>query len=248
MIDYDELHREMVNTPPVGPRHCFIYVAGPTSDGKDHVYELRGRRYFELLQEQYEIWAKAEVVAGVEVVGHTPRVLIGNSTQMPPCPNEIMFQVMPCPPTDEGVSLYEEYVETATLISDVTADVFKIGEWGDDGAGGKAGKTVPMANWEWWYRDEVQNRFLRILKLSAVITTSWAELVRPLEILTNRPVIHLPDWHDEDEGPFWETWTDHVMREVVRQQCILHPEHFKLVRQSRWKRFVNWFLVREAKR
>lgn len=243
MIDYSELRREMVNTPPM-KRPCIRYAAGPSSDGKDEIYKLRGIRFFELFREQYEIWAEVERATGVEIKGHEAQVYIGSAVKLPPCRDEILFQVMPLPPTDEGVSLYEEYTNTACLVADVTGDVFKIGEWGGDGAGSKAGKTIPITNWEYWYREDIQDRFLRILKMSAVITTSWAELVRPLEILTGRPVIHLPDWHDENEQPFMDTWLQLVMPEVFRQQRILHPEYFK--KRSLWKKFVDWFLVRKA--
>jgi hypothetical protein len=159
------------------------------ANNEDAAY-LRGSVYFAALRAAY-IMNKYRWRHG--------RVHIGFKGSEKPCPDEILYFVMP---TGEGTvnNLTRRSECGMPVIADVTADVLGLTQPSEAmREAGRKGSTEE--SWLFWRREDVLRDFEQCLKLSTVITTSWPELVQPLACF-GKPVIHLPDMDAEDPNAF----------------------------------------------
>jgi len=135
-----------------------------------------------------------------------PRVTDG----VPPCPDEILFIVMP---GDVSIATYLELRRRRGWVTvvDVTADVLGLITQDDysDEMREAAKHNAPGAG-EWWSRPESQDALVRSLRAAHVVTTSWEDLVSPLCDLIGQDgcVFHLPDLRPNRESHrrFVNTW------------------------------------------
>lgn len=175
---------------------CLRYLAS----SEDWVHQLRGIRYFENMATRYE------------QLGTTARVNVTTEVEVPPCPAEVMFVSMP---TGQGESLENllAYADEATLIVDVTADVYGASPESMHeflrGVAKEAG--IPQSTWDFWHSPGVQSTHRQVLLAADLVTTSWEHLVEPLKEISAGPVVFLPDWQPDDSGAAFTTaWEDDV--------------------------------------
>lgn len=162
--------------------------------GEKWVAELRGGAYFR--------WLRRTMAAG-RLFGNHGRVHIGNRLsggwgRVGVCRDELLFIVMP------GLQQVADHLwwrrrQGMPIVVDVTADVF------DDLAIGGGPSPAMARAWQdgtrpeaavFWSTAAARNAFVDALNAADVVTTSWAELVEPLEDRTQQAnVVHLPDLH-----------------------------------------------------
>jgi hypothetical protein len=175
--------------------HCAYFFASEWAS------ELRGAALWRAHQNRAKWFSRKQWLksrfAGDEdqhpiVVGMNGRIPIPAQ-----CSLETLFLCMPHHELHLEV-LRDRHLHRTRVIVDIVGDVLLALDPADMGPDMKAaGETTEQSSWEWWFDPGRQNNLRECLNLATVITTSFAELIRPLREATDYqiPVIHLPDMH-----------------------------------------------------
>jgi len=203
---HDTLRVTLTRKPVV--LDCFCWVSFREDDGA--VYsgnQLRGAKHWELEIQSRKALRRLRRTArfGIRPKNDHIGYVLVNKLAVTPCPAEILITEMPG--TTKIVELYQDrYVAKMPVVTDVTADVLNLIPEPSDAMKRAAqvayGVTPDGDTVSYWTQPDVLRNFKDCLLLSTVVTTSWHELVQPLQELVgdDTPVIHVPDLHDNYES------------------------------------------------